>query len=292
MMVFTSCNICACNRYREVCDIKISPTLTPSKLVKCVECGFYYANPRLSQESEEDYYKVRYHEECFRYEDRAEIFKMSLCEIGRFIKKGKLIDVGCGMGNFMDLAKSNGWEVKGVEISDYAVNYARERFKLDVTKGSLRDARFEREYFDAATMWNVLDQTYDPKADLTELNRILKKGGYLFIRVPNIPFNLMLQKFYNRLRPLFRGVRRSPSVFHLYSFDKNSIKRLLKSAGFSSVIVKPAPSNIGVARFSGMFDRKKEISIKKLFDLEAGIVYFLSFGKIIMASSIFIIAQK
>lgn len=291
-MIFTVCNICGSDKYREICDIEISPILAPSKLVKCAKCGFYYASPRLSREAEEDYYKRRYHEECFQYENRIEVFKRSFHEIGKFLKKGRLIDVGCGMGHFMALARNNGWEVKGVEISDYAINYAQERFKLDIIKGSLRDAQFETEYFDAATAWNVLDQIYDPRADLIELNRILKKGGYLFIRVPNLHFNLMLHRLYNGLKPLFRGIERLPSVFHLYSFDKNSIRRLLESTGFSSVIVKAEASNVDVARFGGVFGRKKEIFIRKLFDLETRIVYFLSFGKIIMAPSIFIIAQK
>lgn len=296
-LVFTSCNICGFDKYDEICDIKISPLLVPSKLVKCKKCGFFYANPRLERKTEEDYYRKHYHEiqgKDYWYEGRIDVFRRSLREIGRFLKKGKLIDVGCGMGYFMDLARTKGWEVKGVEISDFGVGYARENLALDVSKGDLKDAGFETEYFDAATMWNVLDQVYDPKANLIELNRILKKGGYLFVRVPNLYLHLKLFKLYNynRLKIVFRGIANVPLVFHLYPFDKNSIRNLLESTGFSNVLVKTDPMNLEIPSFFNLFGRKIERIIRKSFDLVANLIYFLTLGKIVVSPSIFVIARK
>lgn len=295
-MEFTSCNICGSANYKEICEIEISPHLTSSKLVRCKKCGLFYANPRLNREAEEDYYKHQHYQEDHSekqwYKGRIATFRRSFHKIEKFLKKGRLVDVGSGMGYFMDLARNNGWEVKGVEISDYAINHAREELKLDIIKGDLESAHFDMGYFDAATMWNVVDQLYDPKANLIELNRILKEGGYLFMRIPNLYFHLRLFRLYNRLRPLFRSIKNSPSVFHLYSFEKKSIKRLLESVGFSNVIVKIEPMDVNVPNFVEVFGRKREGAVRKLLDAGVKAVYLLSLGKIIISPSIFVIAKK
>lgn len=295
MLEFASCNICGSNRYYELYDIKISPTLTPSKLVKCKECGFIYANPRPKRETEEDYYRRRYHEIQgieWWYGGRIYPFRRVFKKMRKFLDKGKLIDVGCGMGFFMDLARSTGWEVKGVEISDFAANYAQERLKIDVVKSHLKDAHLEAEYFDAATMWNVLDQIYDPKENLVELNRILKKGGYIFMRMPNLYFHLKVFKLYHFFKVIFKNIENPLSVFHLYSFDKNSIKNLLESTGFCNVIVRPEAMGINVQRFIRIFDTKLEPIVRKFFDFAAEVVYYLTFGKVVVSPSIFVIARK
>jgi ubiquinone/menaquinone biosynthesis C-methylase UbiE len=203
-----------------------------------------------------------------------------------------LIDIGCGMGFFIDLAKSHGWEVKGVEISDYAVGYAREKLQLDVIKSSLQEAHFETEYFDVATMWNVLDQLYDPKTNLKELNRILKKGGYVFARVSNLQFHLNLLGLYKRIRFLFKKIVVSPLVFHLYSFDKNSIIKLLESAGFSNVVVRMESLSTNNPILLKMFGDKGEVVVRMVTCAVVKIIYFLSFGRIIVSPSIFVIARK
>ncbi len=284
-MEFISCNICGSDKYREVCDIRIAPLTTPSKLVRCEGCGLFYANPRLEREAEEEYYRKRYHEdygEDYWYERRIDVFKRALRRIEGFIKHGKLIDVGCGKGYFMDLAKNNGWEVKGVEISDSAVDHARQKLKLDVVKGGLRDAHLEAEYFDVATMWNVLDHMRDPRSDLIEINRILKKGGYFFIRVSNLYFHLRL----------FRLCKGAPSVFHLYSFDKDSIRKLLESTGFSDVIVRTEPMGLSVRGLVNVFGKKGEGLARRLLDFGAKVIYLLTLGNIVASPSIFVIARK
>jgi len=294
-MVFTSCNICGSNECHEICGIEISPFLIRSKLVKCAKCGFYYANPRLEQGAEEELYSRQYYQDETEgrwYELRISVFKRFLRESSRFLKKGRLLDIGCGMGYFMDLAKNDGWEVKGTDISDYAVNYAREKFGSDIIKGDLEDAHFEREYFDAVTMWNVLDQVYDPKAVLAEANRVLKKGGYIFIRVSNLYFHLKLFKFYNSLKFLFKKIYLAPSVFHLYSFDKKSTERLLEATGFSVIAVKIEPMSAESWYIIEMFNKRCEKIIRRAVNFMAIAIYFLSFRKIIMSPSIFLIAQK
>ncbi len=293
-LTFASCTICGSDEYSEVCDINISPLTTPSKLVRCKRCNFFYANPRLRREAEEEYYRRHYHEsqkEGYWYDTRIDVFKRALREIDSFSKKGRLIDVGCGMGYFMDLARSDGWEVSGVEISDYAIDHAKSKLKLDVIKGGLEEAHFPEEYFDVATMWNVLDQTYDPNGSLIELNRILKRGARVFIRVTNVDFHLTLLKLCNRLKdmiPIDTGI----FTFHLYSFDKTSIKKFLESTGFSEVIVKTEAIDANVPDLMNIFGQNNERAARMVLDMGAKAINYLSLGNIIMSPSIFVIAKK
>ena len=292
---FAPCNICGSGEYREICGITISPFSAPSKLVKCKRCGFFYANPRHKKEVEEDYYRRRYHEdqqEGYWYKGRLDVFKRSLREMSKFVKKGRLIDVGCGRGYFMDLARSDGWEVNGVEISESAACHAGQTLKLDVIKDGLKDALFPAEYFDAATMWNVLDQLYDPRANLAELNRILKRGGYVFIRVSNGYFHLPLFRLCAGLKALFSNVDDSIFTFHLYSFDQDSIKRLLGSMGFSGVVVRTERMGVNVPDFVKVVGARMESLSRKFFDIGSEIVYYCSLGKAVVSPSIFVIAKK
>ncbi|MEK6732417.1 MAG: methyltransferase domain-containing protein, partial [Candidatus Omnitrophota bacterium] len=177
---------------------------------------------------------------------------------------------------------------RGVEISDTAVDHARRDLGLDVFKGNISEACFEAGYFDVATLWNVLDQIYDPRSNLIELNRILKKGGYIFMRMPNLDFHLMLYKPYL----LLRFLPSCPAVFHLYSFNKYSIRCLLESTGFYNVIVKTEPIGYKVPHFVQIVGDKREKPIRKLFDMGAYIIDILTFGQIIISPSIFVIARK
>ncbi len=296
-LTFASCAICGSDEYSEICEIEISPISTPSKLVRCERCGFRYANPRLKREFEEEYYRRHYHEnqgEGYWYDGRIDVFKRALREIGSFSKKGRLIDVGCGMGYFMDLARNDGWEVSGVEISDHAIDHAKRKLKLDVIKGGLEEAHFSERHFDAATMWNVLDQVYDPNGSLIELNRILKIGARVFIRVTNVDFHLTLFKLCNRLKAMI-PIDTSIFTFHLYSFDKVSIKKFLESTGFSEVIVRTEHIGVNalpVPGFMNIFGQNREKAARMVLDMGAKAINYLSLGNIIMSPSIFVIAKK
>jgi len=141
-------------------------------------------------------------------------------------------------------------------------------------------------------MWNVIDQVYDPRANLAESNRILKKGGYVFMRMPNISFHIRLNALYNRLKQNLKRIKYSPAVFHLYSFDKNSIKKLLETTGFSAVAIKAELLGENVPSFIEIFGEKRERKTRKLFDLTGKALYFLSSGKFIISPSIFVVARK
>jgi SAM-dependent methyltransferase len=98
---------------------------------------------------------------------------------------GRLLDLGCATGNFLDTMRRAGWMVQGVEPDPTAAAYARERFGLRVFTGRLEQAELPASSFDAATLWDVLEHVHEPRETLAELARLLRPGGALILGLPN-----------------------------------------------------------------------------------------------------------
>ena len=96
-------------------------------------------------------------------------------------KKGKLLDIGAGTGDFLLKAKNDGWETIGVEPSDRAKNIAKQKGISFVEEIST----LENHSLDVITMWHVLEHVPDLELQIQELKRLLKPTGTLIIAVPN-----------------------------------------------------------------------------------------------------------
>jgi 2-polyprenyl-3-methyl-5-hydroxy-6-metoxy-1,4-benzoquinol methylase len=98
---------------------------------------------------------------------------------------GRLLDVGCGAGEFLARMRQIGWESQGVEPDPNAARHARDRFGLNVFCGTLAEAGIPDESFDAVTMSHVIEHVADPIGLMAECRRILKPGGRLVAVTPN-----------------------------------------------------------------------------------------------------------
>lgn len=196
-------------------------------LVKCLSCGLVYLNPRPDVKAIGLYYPEDYR--CFKNGgvirtalDEKDPFVSTICQLG--VKTGRLLDVGCGTGDFLVSAHLSGWQVAGVEPNEYARNRCNSRLGWEAVHSTLEEAAFPSQRFQVVTLWHVLEHLHSPKAALAEIHRILVPGGLVVIAVPN--FNSLDRRIRGR-QWLFIAAPR-----HLYHFTQDTLSRYLTQASF------------------------------------------------------------
>jgi len=133
-----------------------------------------------------------------------------------------ILDVGCATGALLESLRKRGWRVTGVEISASA-GYAQKTRNLDIKTVPLEECGFPSNSFDVVLASHLIEHLNDPRSFLTEVRRILKSTGCVFITTPNI------SGFQARL---YGGRWRSAIFDHLYLFSIRTLTKLLKSTGF------------------------------------------------------------
>ncbi len=153
--------------------------------------------------------------------------------INRYVTEpGRILDVGCAMGFFLVDARKAGWEVTGIEISEYSSACARKRFKLNILTGELGDLvrknEIETGSFDVVTIWDTLEHVQDPSGLLKAVNQVLKEEGLLFISTLNI--DSLVSKADGKDWHFF-----APPM-HLFYFSERTLKGFLRKAGFKVIL--------------------------------------------------------
>ncbi len=100
-------------------------------------------------------------------------------------KPGSLLDVGCGTGLFLAVARRRGWETYGIDGSEEATRYARDHFGLDPWVGDFADFSSEGRTFDVITGWDIVEHARDPLNLLAAMRRSLAPGGLVALSTPN-----------------------------------------------------------------------------------------------------------
>jgi SAM-dependent methyltransferase len=148
----------------------------------------------------------------------------------KFVVGGKLLDVGCGSGEWMAMMRCLGWNVEGVDFDEKTVQLAREK-GLNVHIGSMEDQHFVSGSFDAITLNHVIEHVPDPISTIAECARLLKPGGRLVMFTPNA------SSFSHRLFGQdWRGLE-PPRHLHIFSFS--AMRSLLRQGGFAQFLVLP-----------------------------------------------------
>lgn len=157
-----------------------------------------------------------------------------------------LLDVGAHAGFFLRRAAARGWNVTGVEPSPVSSELARTEFGLNVITGALVDAALPAASFDAITLTDVFEHVGEPRAMLAEVRRLLRPGGVVFIKVPNVRY----------VRAKHATLRRLPGLLddcfdareHLVYYSASTLRSTLEEAGFAvRAITVPAPIQAGGA---------------------------------------------
>jgi 2-polyprenyl-3-methyl-5-hydroxy-6-metoxy-1,4-benzoquinol methylase len=207
-------------------------------LVKCQKCTLIYLNPRPVEQASSVFYE---HEEYTPFVSaqnsnsgfdrlyqraRGHNNKWKRKKIERQVpEKGRLLDVGCGTGEFIEEMARAGWQVRGLERDPRAAAYAVEKLKLNVVCGTLENMPAAAGSFDVVTMWHVLEHLYQPHKALMQIRDMLKPEGLLVIAVPNA--NSLDALFYKQNWVAYDAPR------HLQHFNLKSLRSLCEMHNFT-----------------------------------------------------------
>jgi 2-polyprenyl-3-methyl-5-hydroxy-6-metoxy-1,4-benzoquinol methylase len=232
-------------------DPRLEYRLTKLRVYACPSCDLVYLWPQLSESAEREMFSRLYGEGegsqpelegyyDFAYDDSpsnplVQRYERWLDALERECSPGRILDIGCGTGLFLAVARRRGWQPHGVDACAEATAFARGHFGLEVWDGDVSDARFAKGRFDAVTLWDTLEHARDPLALLRTARRQLSPGGVLGISTPNqrsildVVAGGMYRLSGARLR---RPLEKFYIDQHLLYFDESTLRDALRRSGF------------------------------------------------------------
>lgn len=193
---------------------------------ECLDCGLVYTCPRpapgallsgYEDNEDSDYDSER--------DSRSMNAHLSLAMIRRHVPGGRLLEIGCANGFFLNAARMS-YETVGVEPSRAASEYARSKLRLDVPAATMADARFPDASFDVVALIDVIEHVPDPLSTLREAARVTRPGGVLYLVTPDVE-SLSARV----LRGRWWGLRPA----HIFYFSPRTLAAMLEKAGFRPV---------------------------------------------------------
>ncbi len=248
MLRYIQCNLCGAD------DTRQRYRVNGWTIVSCQHCGLIYVNPMPDAET----LRAFYTEEFFRgnrrptgYADYLRDKEIHMHQFRtywplirqKFSHPGCVLDIGCALGFFLDMARAEGWETVGVELSEFAARWAKDKLGLDVRTGTLLNVHLPKNSFNVITLWATIEHLADPIGTLREAHRVLKPGGLILIITGEVE---------GILDKLSRGLCSwyEPPA-HLYYFSARTLRAMLQKAGFRALRVQGveiAPRMIGPFR--------------------------------------------
>ena len=158
---------------------------------RCATCDLVFTTPPVPPESLDVYYPETYYgQRNVRFKGIFEwlVHWFSARRVRKICgmhAPGRVLDIGCGRGQFLDQLRSLGWQALGAELNAHAACHAREVLHLDVTVGPFDPRAYAPHSLDAIVLWHVLEHLPHPDQVFQSAANLLQPGGILVIAVPN-----------------------------------------------------------------------------------------------------------
>lgn len=183
------CGICGATSARELYTARnrLRNSGPLFMIARCDGCGVLRTLPEMGDDELALFYPPDY----WGGEPTLDWIRKSQAEKTRFLaacepRNGRILDVGCGAGFFLRALEPTVWDPFGVEIGKAAATAAERIIGVGrIFNGTLIDSACEDDYFDIVTFWSALEHTNEPRDNLIEARRILKRHGTLIVQVPN-----------------------------------------------------------------------------------------------------------
>jgi 2-polyprenyl-3-methyl-5-hydroxy-6-metoxy-1,4-benzoquinol methylase len=232
----SQCNLCGSNTFSVLFAAGVAQV---NRIVKCGGCGLMYANPfqrppdvDLIREWDASWVlehtktteRWRLEKESLQVRDYRKTRNL-LAQ--NFPTRGKLVEIGSGLGCLLNFFREDGWETVGIEPNVGLCLFARQEFHLDTMSGTLFDANLKAGSVDVFTMIHVIEHVPDPMAVFREVHRVLRPGGWFVVETPRYD-TLMF-------RILGRRERSLSCDGHIYFFTSDTLAKMGSIAGFKTV---------------------------------------------------------
>ena len=254
-MKFIPCDLCGNQDYHilYVTKDRYFPINGTFQLVKCLDCGLLYLNPQPESEELQRHYPTESYyaystvkgatsimdsDKLDRWRTLREILvrplsrilpslrsemEKELAYLGPIRPGMRVLDVGCGVGNVLSFYREQGASTYGVEINTQACEEGvRKGHKMFC--GQLSEGKFEDEFFDIVRFYQSLEHVFSPTSTLLETRRILKRGGKVWISIPN--HHSLQVKLFGKWFYAIESPR------HLFGFTPRTIISLFTKTGF------------------------------------------------------------
>ena len=263
------CPLCGENNIKSVGKPQVSELAgkfirNDYNVCQCKSCQFYFVFPRI--EFTQDEWSQLYGSEYFapmtkwweKKRRKHRVKRLNMMQSNHDGPVEKFLDVGCGEGLIMLQAQQMGWDVYGVDIYDNRIDKAKgEMFHF--TLGNLLEVSYPDDYFDAIYMDSVLEHVLNPVEYLSEINRILKPGGVLYIGVPNE--NSLFNDFRQIVFKLRGGgisarIKPFKAPYHVGGFTRKSLKTIIRRCDLSL---------LRFSNFGGIYEWRKYKAFSRVF---------------------------
>ena len=160
------------------------------------------------------------------------------------LQDAKILDIGCGGGLFLSLLKQRGAQVMGIELNDSRAQYAKTKHGLNIDKHPIETDFWQSgyaQYFDAVTLWDVIEHVNYPRQTLQSAANVLKPGGLLWIDTPcrdsfYHQFGALTYRLTGGRYPTFLNAMYSSHLFgHKQIFSTSEMKKLFESIGLEVI---------------------------------------------------------
>jgi SAM-dependent methyltransferase len=262
------------------------------RIAVCADCGLWYVNPQPTPQELRDFYAG--YDDGEQWRAREEHFNRGVRRaILRSKPSGRVLDIGCGSGNFLRCMKEAGFSAFGIEPSESGSDFAREEHGIEIYRGMIEEyfASRSTRQFDVVTLLNVLEHLSEPSRTLAQVRQILAPGGVLAVVVPDARFHDLLGRLRRALglpNPYWLEQSSVLSGFklpdHLCSFQPRTIASLLENCGFRLIALQNAPV---------VFNARLHRNLGKLLVCWASqALHDCTFGRVLVGYSTLVLARK